>query len=51
MTVVGTTVDNFAWQHSVSLTYESVTTVEASTTFPAAWICAGVIQSNDMPIK
>ena len=51
MTVVGMTVDNFGWQHSVSLTDESVTTVKASTTFPAAWVCAGVIQSNDMPIK
>ena len=51
MTVVGMTVDNFACQHSVSLTDERVTTVEASTTFLAARVWVGVIQSNDMPIK
>lgn len=51
MTFVGITVDNFGWQHSISLTDESVKTVEASTTFSAAGVCAGVIQSNDMPIK
>jgi hypothetical protein len=36
--------DNFSWQQSVGLAKESVTTVEMSTTFPAAGVCAGDIQ-------